>query len=661
MNSNPLVKTLYYQIFEKNHDALMIIQGTEFIEWNKKAEILFGLDPSPQGTYKVSDISPLRQPCHEFSTIKARKHFNETLKKGGHLFEWEHLNIKTSQHFMCEVHLIPLIHNHQPIVIATVRDIQDRILTEKKIYDAQTRCKLLLEYASDMIQIMQPDGKPQYVGGQIEEILGYTVEEYMEKARFELVHPHDLPNILSVLKEGLKEQGAKRSVTYRCKHKLGHYVYLEATGCNLTQHPSIAGIFMTIRNIDERKKYESMLIETKVNAEKANHAKTTFIANMSHEIRTPLNGIIGSTDLLFYTQLSHQQKKFLNYIKKSSEHLKNVINDILDFSKIEADMLKLEWVWSNLHQILDEVISLLSLSAEEKKIDLILEKERQLPQFILVDPLRLKQIIINLIGNAIKFTDEGYVKLCVSHENNNELNHIIHFKVLDTGIGITSDEQKKLFKAFSQADCSATRKFGGTGLGLVISQLLAKKMGSSIHMKSEYGIGSCFSFSINTPLTSANHNTFIDNYNFIHFQEIMCQKKISILIAEDIEINRMILLEMVKKIFPQGDFHQANDGKDAIDIYQKHRPDIVFMDIQMPIQDGINATANIRHYEKENELASALIIGVSASILQEDMEKSRQAGMNDYIVKPYHKEDILQILIKFMPNLFDIDTDNHLQ
>lgn len=410
---------------------------------------------------------------------------------------------------------------------------------------------------------------------------------------------------------------------------------------------NMRGAVLVFHDVSEQYKMKLEMLKAKKEAESANRAKSEFLANMSHEIRTPLNGVIGFIKLLMKTTFDETQKKYMEYIARSGDALMNLVEDILDISKIEAGKLDLEYGSTDLPDLIKSSINVIEYELFKKKLKLIKTISPDIPRFVKTDGVRLKQVLLNLLSNAVKFTKKGEIEFKVERKNDNKKEGYVSllFSIRDTGTGISPEYRDSIFESFSQADSSTSRKHEGTGLGLAISNKIIQKMGGEINFDSELGKGSEFRVSVEFEIAGSGSQIKVEVPEDIkETKMLLANFKRKVLIIEDNIINMMLQKTIVEGLMPESIVISAENGEEGITLFAEELPDIVFMDIQMPVMDGYEATVKIRDVEKNRGLKESPIVAVTAGTVKGEEEKCFNAGMNDYISKPVTENKVAEVL-----------------
>ncbi|HSD58543.1 MAG TPA: PAS domain S-box protein [Methanotrichaceae archaeon] len=558
--------------------------------------------------------------------------------------------------------------------VVVARDITERKLAEEALRKAndelETRVQKrteelraarqqlmdMIEFLPDATFVIDRDRKVIAWNQATEEMTGVRKQDILGRGDYAYAIPfYGLPRQVLIDLIDLRDEEIE-SLRYTCIERKGDKIcaetfspalnggkgaYLWCTTSKLLDNKgNCVGAIESIRDITERKRTGDELKTAKEAAEAAARAKSEFLANMSHEIRTPMNAIIGMTGVLLDDGLTQDQRDSVETIRSSGDSLLAIINDILDFSKIDEGKMELECQPIDLQRIIKDSLGLVAPKAKEKGIDLCYLVDDRISQSITGDPTRLGQILVNLVNNAVKFTEKGVVEVYAEPVDVTAESHEIHFLVKDTGIGIPQDRIDRLFQSFSQIDASTTRKYGGTGLGLAISKRLVELMGGRIWVESEPGIGSVFHFTI---IAKGDTCRPVDARRPVSRPKIDLQRDMQraqghtlrILLAEDNVVNQKVMLRMLRKLGYCADV--AANGLEVLQALERQPYDLVFMDVQMPEMDGLEATGAIRQRWPSN---GPRIIAITAYALKGDRERCLEAGMDDYISKPIQLEEL---------------------
>lgn len=516
-------------------------------------------------------------------------------------------------------------------------EISNRDLNEQQ--KDLRKLSLVARHALDSVVISGPDRRIEWVNDAFCRSTGYSREEAVGKTPGDLLNSPDTDMSKVRDLEKSLESGQPYRTEILNRRKDGSDMWVDTTLVPLLSDAGeVERVVAIERDITKAKAHEKELADARVAAESSERAKSEFLATMSHEIRTPMNGIIGMADLLGETRLDKSQSFYADTIRNSADALLKIINDILDLSKLDAGKLSIDPVDFAPGPCILEILDLLQAQADEKSLSLDVEFDSRLPPLVNGDDGRLRQILLNLIGNAVKFTDSGGVSVRIRHEAAPE-GYTFFIDVRDTGIGIEKDQLANIFDQFSQADAATTRRFGGTGLGLAISRLLAREMGGDITVWSEPGRGSCFSLRVALGASRGNHLPATGAAG----ASATCVDRLRVLLAEDNKTNRILIEKYLKDTGIE--LQTAENGRIAVQKAMGAEFDVILMDMSMPVLDGLDATKEIR----AAPIRQPSIVALTANAFASDREACISAGMDAFLSKPIRKADLIAALAEYRP------------
>jgi PAS domain S-box-containing protein len=529
-------------------------------------------------------------------------------------------------------------------VVQVALNISDRKKAESALKESERLLAGIIDFLPDATLVIDKEGRVISWNQSMEKMTGVKAEQVLGKGDYEYALPfygerrpilidavrgfhQNFKNGYNAVKR--QEDGTLAAETY-IPNLRGNETYLLGSASALYDSDgNYWGAIESIRDITERKHAEEDLQRAKEKAESATLAKSEFLANMSHEIRTPMNAVIGMTGLLLDENLTANQKEDVEIIRRSGDTLLTIINNILDLTKIESEMMELEHQSFDLRDCLEASLDMVAIDAKRKGLETEYTFEGHVPTMMLGDPTRINQILINLLNNAVKFTENGKIIISVSSKAVDGESYEIHFAVIDTGIGIPDDKRGRLFQSFYQVDASTARRYGGSGLGLAISKRLAELMGGNMWVESEVGKGSAFHFTIMVESTSCDPMEIDRPAPKVDVPGNL-DKSLSILLAEDNLVNQIVTQRMLSKLGYRSDV--AANGFEVLQAMERQHYDVVLMDVQMPEMDGLEATRMIR--QRWADRVAPVIIAMTASALKGDREACLAAGMDDYVSKP---------------------------
>jgi PAS domain S-box-containing protein len=525
--------------------------------------------------------------------------------------------------------------------ITLQKRIQEQLQqSESRLKESQLLLQSILENTSSVIFIKDLDGRYRLVNRQFREVLKVSDETVIGKTDYEF-NPKVLADRYRALDEEVISTGKSVEMEEWIETPAGRRNFLLVKFPLLDADGKMFGTSGIATDITERSNFQQDLIRAIKDAEEAKKMQEQFLANMSHEIRTPMNGIQGMINLLLETPLSEEQKGFAQLISKSSNNLLVIINDILDFSKIKAGKLSIEKIDFSFGDVLENVKAGFAHRAKKKGLVIAVECDPAVPQQMRGDPYRLNQVLVNLVGNAIKFTEKGEIRIKISQKEATQTEAVIRFSVSDTGIGISEENLPHIFSSFSQAGIDTARRFGGTGLGLAICQQLIWLQNGEITVTSTQGEGSCFTFDIPYQRCETGDSLQQKAPQIYDHKEVL--KGIRFLVAEDNEINQKLIEHVVKKA--GGALDIVANGQEAIDrLSCDPAYDIIIMDLQMPVLDGYTAARTIR---REMGLATP-IIAMTATALKGERQRCLDAGVNEYMTKPFEFADLYRCVLSLL-------------
>ena len=617
-----------------------------FSVWNKTMEKYYGL--------KEKDVIG-QDDFSLFSEEQAQE-----IRRNDQIMMWEGKVIDTSEElvstpiggFVAHTICVPVYDavGQPEMLMGIVADITERKQMQDALRQSEEKFRRIFETMQDAYFFTDLEGNLLLVNPSSVKLFGYENKKKLLCQNME-THLFFSPQDWFRLKILLYQREAVEGFELQLRRKDGTTFYADCNVHSVTNYKQkVIALEGTFRDISEHKQHEISLnhakeqaLIAKKQAENANQAKTEFLANMSHEIRTPMNAIIGFSDLLHQTIQDHQQKQYLTAIESSSKALLTLINDILDLSRVEAGKLTLNYTPLNPQTIGTEMQSIFSHKIAEKKLKFYVELDDNLPLSLFFDETRLRQILLNLLGNAVKFTETGYIRLSMRSQVVSSSTITLIIEVEDSGIGIDSKQQHSIFDAFVQQRGQNIQQYGGTGLGLAICHRLIEILGGSIVLESEVGQGSCFRVIFPEVIIATEKHVTSDKEDLSWVTSLQFEPA-KILIVDDMRLNR----ELLKNYLERDEFtlYVAKNGQEAIELVEKHQPDVILMDIKMPVMDGYQATK----WLKQQEISQHIDVIAITAVAMKTEERKVRSLCDGFLTKPLKYGDLYHALLNFLPH-----------
>lgn len=631
-------------------DAIVSIDtDSRVILWNPAAEKMFGYQEEEIIGKSIRDtIVP------KSYRLQHAEGFKRYLRTGQSLLlnQTIEMNVqrKNGEVFPVEISIFPSGTKDKMEFTAMLRDITVRTQARRELQESERKFRAAMDHAAIGMAMLSPEGRWLKVNTALCQILGYSEADLLKMDFRALTHPDDI----DLSSENIQRLFAKEIETFQMEkryiHRNGNIIWAQLNTALVWNEKGEPLYYISqIQDITQRKQMESQLQNALAQAQESNRLKSEFLANMSHEIRTPMNGILGMTEIVLDTELNEEQQHCLQMAYTSGQNLMTIINDILDFSKIEAGKMELEMLPFRLRASLEETLFPFVRQAIGKGLTLKCTIQEEVPDILIGDSTRLQQILNNLIGNAIKFTHEGCISIAVNSQPKQDQQIELHFRISDTGIGLTDEQQRRIFAPFCQADGSTSRRYGGTGLGLSICAKLVSLMGGEIWLESEAEQGSSFHFTV---IMSSQPSPYLKNsvpeVNLAStakktVREVVPPNEKKLLLVEDNEINLAVVREMLE---PAGYFiRYAENGLEALNLFHSEPFDLVLMDLNLPEMDGYTTAGLIREHTQGK---SVPIIAITAKAVQGERERCLEAGLDDYLCKPFRKEELLTLIKHYL-------------